>query len=358
MNKPVFIIAEAGVNHNGSLDMALELVDCAAAAAADAIKFQTFNANKLVTRNAPKADYQKRSTDANESQLDMLLSLQLSKADHRAIIDRCADREIQFLSTPFDHDSLSLLTETLGLSQIKLGSGELTNAPLLWDVGRAGVEVILSTGMGTLSEVEQALGVLALAMTNPDLQPSRRAFAEALTDPIAWTLLQDRVTLQHCTTEYPAAAEDTNLRVMDTLTQAFGLKVGYSDHTDGNAISLAAVARGACIIEKHFTLSRDLPGPDHAASLDPSKLANLVAEIRTVERAIGTGIKQPSAAERANRPVARKSLIAARDLPEGHVLKLADVEVKRPGDGRTPMEYWEVVGSVLNRSLAEGEAID
>lgn len=341
------IIAEAGVNHNGDLGIALELVDRAAEAGADIVKFQTFNASKLASASTPKAVYQTRTTDVGESQLAMLTRLQLSLNDHHAIIDRCKAREIEFLSTPFDADSLDLLVREIGQRRIKLGSGELTNAPLLWDVGRAGVEVILSTGMGTLAEVEEALGVLALAMKRPDARPSRAAFTDALTDPAVWHMLRDRVALLHCTTDYPAAVADTNLRAMDTMRLAFGLRVGYSDHTEGNTISVAAVARGAEIIEKHVTLDRSLPGPDHAASLEPNELEALVRGIRAVEKALGNGIKQPSASELANCAVARKSLVAARDLPAGHVLAEDDIAVKRPGGGRSPMDRWDVIGHQL-----------
>lgn len=349
------VIAEAGVNHNGSLDMALELVDRAAEAGADMVKFQTFNAAAMTAPQARKADYQLRQTDGGESQLDMLRRLQLSEADHRALIDRCAARGIAFLSSVFDIGSLRLLTDTFGQTQVKLGSGELTNAPLLWEIARGGTYVILSSGMATLAEIETALGVLALGYTDPDAAPGRAAFAAALKSPAAWEVLRDRVMLLHCTTEYPAAAGDTNLRALDTLHAAFGLVTGYSDHTEGDAITIAAVARGAAVIEKHFTLDRSLPGPDHAASLEPSELAALVRDIRRTESALGTGIKQPCAAEEKNRPIARKSLFAARDLPAGHVLTADDVAVMRPGTGADPMRLWDLVGTALPQAMAKGD---
>lgn len=355
----VLIIAEAGVNHNGSRDMALELVDAAAAAGADFAKFQTFKATSLASASAPKAAYQKRQTGFDETQLAMLERLELSVADHEALLERCAERSIAFLSTPFDPDSLKLLTKTFGLKRIKVGSGDLTTAPLLLDIARTGAEIILSTGMATLSEVEEALGVLAFGMiATEDAQPSRAAFAEVLTRRESWSVLRDRVTLLHCTTEYPSAAEDTNLRAMDTLRTAFGLRVGYSDHTEGTAISLAAVARGASVIEKHLTLDRRLPGPDHAASLEPDEMSSLVRDIRRVEAALGNGIKQPSTAELASRAVARKSLVASRDLPAGHVLRPEDLAVKRPGGGRPPVEFWEALGSTSLRAYRVGEALD
>ncbi|WPZ23581.1 N-acetylneuraminate synthase (plasmid) [Sulfitobacter faviae] len=351
------IIAEAGVNHNGDLGLALKLVDKAAEAGADYVKFQTFKATKLASAGAKKASYQIRTTDAAESQLAMLQRLELSVADHQTIMARCAEKGVRFLSTPFDIDSLALLTETFALSEFKLGSGELTNAPLLLAAGKSGRKIILSTGMGSLAEVEEALGVLAFAMCREAEPKGRTDFAEVLLDPAVWPVLAERVTLLHCTTEYPAAVEDTNLRAMETLRRAFGVKVGYSDHTIGEAVSIAAVALGASVLEKHFTLDRNLPGPDHAASLEPDELASLVNGVRVVERALGTGIKQPGAAEVANRAVARKSLLAARDLPEGHILSLEDISVKRPGDGISPMALWDMVGKVATRAIAEGEAL-
>lgn len=357
MTSSTLIIAEAGVNHNGDLAMALELVNKAAEAGADYVKFQTFRATKLASASAKKAGYQTRTTDGAENQLAMLQRLELSIADHEAIIARCADKGVRFLSTPFDLDSLALLTQTFALPEIKLGSGELTNAPLLLAAGRSGVKIILSTGMGSLAEVEEALGVLAFAMCREGQPKGRADFAEILLDPAVWPLLAKRVTLLHCTTEYPAAAEDTNLRAMNTMRRAFGLSVGYSDHTVGQAVSLAAVALGACVLEKHFTLDRTLPGPDHAASLEPDELTALVSGVRVVESALGTGIKQPGAAEVANRTVVRKSLLAARDLRKGHVLTLDDIAVKRPGDGISPMALWDMAGRVTARNVAEGETL-
>jgi len=357
MTKKTLIIAEAGVNHNGDADIALELVDCAAEAGADLVKFQTFNATKLASAAAPKAAYQTRQTDAAESQLEMLQRLQLTPEAHELIISRCADRGIEFLSTPFDSDSLDLLTRRFGLTRIKLGSGELTNAPLLLDAARSGARIILSTGMGTLSEVEEALGVLAFGLINDREPQTRSDFTDALHDRQAWELLRNRVTLLHCTTEYPAAAADTNLRAMDTMRAAFGLSVGYSDHTAGNAVSLAAVALGAEVLEKHFTLDRGLPGPDHAASLEPGELCALVREVRSVEVALGDGIKRPCYTELANRVVARKSLHAARNLPEGHILRPEDLTVMRPGEGLSPMALWDVAGRKINAGLAAGQQI-
>lgn len=357
MTPKTLIIAEAGVNHNGDIAMALNLVDYAAEAGADLVKFQTFNATKLASATAPKAAYQNRQTGAGESQLTMLQRLELSAEAHERIITRCVERGVGFLSTPFDADSLDLLTDRFGLTRIKLGSGELTNAPLLLAAARSGVEIILSTGMGTLSEVEEALGVIAFGLTRTDAPRSRADFATVLHAPQIWDKLRERVTLLHCTTEYPAAVADTNLRAMATMRAAFGLRVGYSDHTEGNAVSLAAIALGAKVLEKHFTLDRSLPGPDHAASLEPAELSALVRDVRDVECALGTGIKQPGVAELANRVVARKSVHITRNLPEGHVLSEADLSVMRPGDGLSPMALWDVIGTSTQRPFTAGEEL-
>lgn len=350
------IIAEAGVNHNGNTDMALQLVDRVAEAGADVVKFQTFRADLLARADAPKAGYQERTTGRIETQHQMLKRLELSAEAHHLVKERCAVRGIEFLSTAGETQSLTFLVDVLQQKRIKLGSGELTNAPLLLATARSGVGIILSSGMGTLAEVEAALGVLAYGMMG-GLEPSRHAFSQALHDPKAWELLRQKVVLLHCTTEYPAAVDQTNLRVMDTMSKAFGLPVGYSDHTEGLTISLAAVALGACIIEKHFTLDRNLPGPDHAASIEPKELAALVQGIRAVEASLGNGIKQPAGPELANRVVVRRSIVAARDLPVGQVLDPEDLTVLRPGDGLSPMSFWDVVGTRLMHPVKAGDQL-
>jgi len=346
------IIAEAGVNHNGDLGIALQLVDAAAAAGADYVKFQTFKADKIATASAAKADYQKAATDAAENQYEMLRRLEMSDVMHRAVIARCAERGIAFLSTAGETDSLAYLAEVLRLETIKLGSGELTNAPLLLAAARTGAKLWLSTGMGSLAEVEEALGVLAHGMICAEAPDCRAAFARALLSPKAWARLRERVVLLHCTTEYPAALEDTNLRAMDTMAAAFGLPVGYSDHTEGMAVSLAAVARGAVVIEKHFTLGRGMEGPDHSASVEPDELAALVSAIRAVELALGNGIKQPGAAEVRNRLIVRRSLVAAHLLTAGTLLSAADLTTKRPGNGLSSMDFWDCIGRRLTREVA------
>lgn len=362
MTKRTLIIAEAGVNHGGDLDCALALVDAAARAGADIIKFQTFSAAKLASPLAVQAAYQVRNTGVRESQLEMLRRLELSEDAHLRIIERCAAHGLGFLSSPFDLDSLDFLVSRCGLAQVKMGSGEITNAPLLLAAAERGLSVILSTGMSTLGEVEEALGVLAYGylrrLSGVTSDPSRHAFTASWQSPAARHLVQERVILLHCTTDYPAPYDEVNLRAMDTLHNAFGLDVGYSDHTEGIALAVAAVARGARVIEKHFTLDRDLPGPDHKASLEPDEFAALVVAVRQVEAALGDGIKTPRGVEISNIPVARKSLIAARDIAAGDILSGSDILIMRPGHGRSPMRYWETLGTRAERAYHAGEPLD
>ncbi len=358
MSMRAFIIAEAGVNHNGDMAMARRLVDAAAHAGADAVKFQSFRAGALASGSAPKADYQTRTTGAGEGQLEMLGRLELSVADHEMLIAHAAARGIAFMSSPFDAPSLELLTGRFGLETIKCASGELTNAPFLLAIARAARRVIVSTGMSDLAEVEEALGVLAYGFTAPaDALPGGEAFAEAYASDAGQRALRERVTLLHCTTEYPAPPAEVNLRAMEALS-AFGVPVGYSDHTRGIHISLAAVARGARMIEKHFTLDRALPGPDHAASLAPHELTELVSQIREVEQALGDGIKRPTASEWRNRDVARKSLVAAEAIEAGEPFTARNLTCKRPGSGASPSRYWELLGTPATRRYAADELID
>jgi N-acetylneuraminate synthase len=342
------IIAEAGVNHSGHLETALALVDAAAGAGADIVKFQTFNANSLAGRSARKADYQQRTTDASETQLAMLQRLELPQSAHHALIVRAKERGIEFLSTPFDGQSLEFLL-SLHLPRIKIGSGDLTNAPLLHSVAKAGAPLILSTGMATLGEVEEALGVLAHGYSADHGAPGIAAFRSAWRDRAARQHLARHVSLLHCTTEYPCPPGDVNLAAMATMRAAFQLPVGYSDHTDGIEVSLAAVALGANIIEKHLTLDRNAEGPDHAASLEPTDFKRMVSAIRNIEGALGDGVKAPKESEIKNIPVARKSIVAARPLKAGEVLGPADITTKRPGSGRSPLEYWSLVGTTVSR---------
>jgi N-acetylneuraminate synthase len=350
-----FIIAEAGVNHNGSMDMARRLIDAAVEAGVDAVKFQTFRADRLVTRSAPKAGYQQRSTSASESQFDMIKALELGPAEHEALMAYAARAKIEFLSTPFDSESLALLGR-LGVRTIKVSSGDLTNAPFLLEIAGVAERVILSTGMSTLSEIEAALGVIAFGIARPPgAEPGRASFERAFASAEGRGALAARVHLLHCTTEYPAPVDEVNLRAMETMTSAFGLPVGYSDHTRGIHIPIAAVARGATMIEKHFTLDRTLEGPDHAASLEPGELRAMVAGIRDVERSLGDGIKRPTASEWGNRDVARKSLVAAHALAAGEPLAIA---CKRPGTGISPFDFWKMRSRTAQRAYAEDEALD
>ena len=356
----VFIIAEAGVNHNGDKDMALRLIDAAADAGADAVKFQTFKAEELASAAAPKADYQNQPTDSGETQLEMLKSLELPWGMHRDLMDHCAKRGITFLSTPFDTASLAFLTGTLKLDTLKIPSGEITNGPLLLAAGKSGCDIILSTGMSALDEVEEALGVLAFGMTN-DGQPSQDAFKDAFKDAFAsdagQSALKKKMTLLHCTTEYPAPFADANLNAMHTMSKAFGIKIGFSDHTPGIAVSLAAVALGAEVIEKHFTMDRTLPGPDHKASLEPDALKAMVEGIRSVEVALGDGTKSPQPSELGNRNIVRKSLVALKPIKAGEAFTPENLGTKRPGTGASPMDYWGKLGQAAERDVNEGELI-
>lgn len=327
----VFIIAEAGVNHNGSLDLALRLADAAKASGADAVKFQTFRADLIATRSAHKAPYQERTTAHAESQFEMLQRLELDALAHNRLIEHCRQIGIQFLSSPFDAQSADLLA-TMDVSLYKVPSGEITNLPFLKHLARKGRPLILSTGMSTLGEVEEAVNVLQAAGAS-------------------------KLTLLHCVTEYPAPYAEVNLRAMHTLKSAFGLPVGYSDHTPGIDIAIAAVALGAEVIEKHLTLDRSLLGPDHAASLEPSELQQMVVAIRHVEAALGTGIKAPAPCELPNLSVARKSVVAARLLPAGHQLRIGDLDIKRPGNGLAPKLLPELIGRTLRAGLAKDEII-
>lgn len=349
------IIAEAGVNHNGSLERALEMVAMAAEAGADAIKFQTFKAEQMVTAEAPRAAYQARALGAGD-QLSMLRALELADADFARLAERCGELGIAFLSTAFEPAGLAMLLG-LGMERVKIPSGELTNPLLLLAAALTGRPVILSTGMATLDEIRTALGVLAFGLLGLD-DPHPAAFARAFADPAGQARLMERVTLLHCTSEYPAAPETINLRAMATLAETFGLPIGLSDHSQGIAVPQGAVALGARVIEKHVTLDRRLPGPDHEASLEPDELAAMVAGIRTIEAALGDGLKQPTDGERDTARVARRSLVAARPIAAGDVLTARDLALRRPGEGCSPMAYWDLLGRPAGRAYAPGEGLD
>ena len=327
------IIAEAGVNHNGDLALARQLIDVAAVAGADLVKFQTFTADRLATRAAQRADYQNRSTGTKESQHEMLSRLELTDAMHHELIAHCAMRKIGFFSTGFDIESVDLLVRH-GQNHFKIPSGEITNLPYLRHIGRLGRSVILSTGMANLGEIEAAIDALEAAGT-----------------PRAM------LTVLHCTTEYPTPMAEVNLRAMLSIHAAFGVAVGYSDHTQGIEVAIAAVAMGATVIEKHFTLDRNLPGPDHKASLEPAELNAMVAAIRNIEVALGDGIKRPSPSEARNRPVVRKSLVASRAITSGALFTAENITAKRPATGISPMRWDEVMGKTALRDFGPDELI-
>jgi N-acetylneuraminate synthase len=329
------IIAEAGVNHNGDLELAKTLIAEAAAAGADVVKFQTFQAKNLVVASAPKAEYQKKATQSSESQFEMIHKLELSGSDHEVLIEECRRHGIGFCSTAFDQQSFDMLAELGCLDLIKIPSGELTNLPLLRYMTRLGKPVLLSTGMATLGEIESALDVIERAGTP-----------------------RNRITILHCTTEYPTPMEDVNLRALATLKQAFNLEVGYSDHTAGIEVPIAAVALGATVIEKHFTHDRNLPGPDHRASLEFEELKAMVDGIRNIERALGDGIKRPSSSEQKNRPIARKSIVARHAIKAGELFSADNLTTKRPGTGISPMLWDDLIGKPARRDYATDDIIE
>jgi N,N'-diacetyllegionaminate synthase len=334
MPSRTLIIAEAGVNHNGDLSLAKQLIDVASDAGADLIKFQTFNAERLVTRTAAKAGYQLEATGSGESQLEMLRRLELDEDAHRQLIEYCAKRKVGFFSTAFDVESVDQLIQ-LGVRQFKIPSGEITNLPYLRHIGRLGTAVILSTGMATMDEIRAALEILEDAGTP-----------------------RSQITVLHCTTEYPTPMSEVNLRAMQSIASAFGVGVGYSDHTRGIEVAIGAVALGACVIEKHFTLSRDLPGPDHKASLEPDELKAMVAAIRNIEFALGDGVKRVTDSENRNRPVARKSLVARVEIKAGTAYSVHNITSKRPGTGISPMLWDEVIGRTAPRDYSIDEMIE
>ena len=330
----VLIIGEAGVNHNGDLNIARKLIDVAVEAGVDMVKFQTFITEEGITGNAEKAKYQLSTTDKKETQFEMLKKLELDREAHEELIRHCNHKGIRFLSTAFDHPSIDLLNE-LNIPLYKVPSGEITNLPYLRHIGRMGKPVILSTGMATLKEVEDAINVLRESGTP-----------------------KGEITVLHCNTSYPTPMEDVNLKGMLTIRDELEVKVGYSDHTLGIEIPIASVAMGASVIEKHFTLDRGMEGPDHKASLDPCELKAMVNAIRNIENALGDGVKRPSSSEMKNKSVARKSIVAARDILEGEIFTKEDLAVKRPGTGISPMKWDEIIGTIAQRDFSKDEAIE
>jgi len=329
----VFIIAEAGVNHNGSVDLAKKLIDVASISGADAVKFQTFKAENLIVKNTQKADYQKQTTDASESQLDMIKKLELDLDSHKELIAYCQKKDIMFLSTPFDHESIDLLSD-LGLQIFKIPSGEITNLPYLRHIGSLDKKVVLSTGMSKLGEVGNALDILINAGTS-----------------------KDNITVLHANTMYPTPMEDVNLNAMLTIQKEFGVDIGYSDHTLGIEVDIAAVAMGASCIEKHFTLDKTMNGPDHKASLEPEELKAMVGAIRNIEKALGSFEKKPSPSETVNIDVVRKSIVVKTNINKGDILDENNLCVKRPGNGVSPMKWDEVIGAISSKDYNADELI-
>jgi N,N'-diacetyllegionaminate synthase len=334
MSRKTLIIAEAGVNHNGDLELAKQIVKAAANAGADLVKFQTFTAERLAIDSAPKADYQNQTTDQKQSQFAMLRQLELTAEMHEQLIVYCSKQGIGFFSTGFDLQSVDYLA-SLGADRFKIPSGEITNLPYLRHVGAFGKPLILSTGMATLGEIEAALDACEIAGTP-----------------------RSRVTVLHCNTEYPTPMSDVNLRAMCSIRDAFGVAVGYSDHTLGIEVPIAAVALGARVIEKHLTLDRNLPGPDHKASLEPDEFAAMVRAIRNIEQAMGDGTKRPSPSESKNKSIARKSLVAARSIKAGERFTPENLTAKRPGTGVSPMRWDEVMGRTATRNYGADEMIE
>ena len=333
LDKKTFIIAEAGVNHNGSLELAKELIDVAANAGADAVKFQTFKAKNLVSKHAEKADYQKETTSKHESHFEMIKKLELNLDMHIELISYCKTKDIMFLSTPFDQDSIKLLSE-LGLEIFKIPSGEITNLPYLRQTGKLRKKIILSTGMSDIGEIEDALDILIENGTK-----------------------KDDITILHANTMYPTPMEDVNLRAMITIGSTFDISFGYSDHTLGIEVDIAAVAMGASCIEKHFTLDKNMQGPDHKASLEPHELVKMVKSIRNIELALGSSIKKASNSEKPNMIIARKSIIANTNIKKGDVFSENNITIKRPGNGINPMKWDDIIGSISLKDYNEDELI-
>jgi len=358
MMQKVCVIAEAGVNHNGSEELAFKLVDAAYQAGADIVKFQTFKAKNLVTSSAKQAEYQKKNSKKEESQLSMLSRLELNYEVHHKLIKYCSELGIEFLSTAFDLQSLLFLVDELGLKKLKIPSGEITNAPLVLAHARTGCDLIVSSGMATLAELESVLGVIAFGYITPkDEKPSIEGFQRAYHSVEGRKALDKKVTLLHCTTEYPAPLEEINLRAIETMSAAFKLPVGYSDHSEGIIVPIAAVARGVTLIEKHFTLDKTMEGPDHKASLDPFELQEMVSSIRNIERILGNGVKYPFPSELKNKLVARKSLAANVAIKKGDVFTESNLVVKRPELGMSPYKYWSLLGTVAERDFEQGDVI-
>ena len=349
-----YIIAEIGVNHNGSVHRAKDMIKIAAEAQVDAVKFQIFSAKKLVTTLAKKADYQKDIQFPEESQLEMLKKLELGHQDIKELKNYTESCGLDFLATPFDLESLCFLIDTLSVDQLKLGSGDLTNGPLLWEAAASGLPLILSTGMAKISEIETALQVVFFARSK---QAPENIFHNEFSLDIAKEYLNN-IILLHCTSAYPTPLEDVNLNAMATMKQRWNLPVGYSDHTEGINVSIIAATQGACVIEKHFTLDRTLPGPDHFASIEPDELKNMVNNIREIDQISGDGEKKARPSEKNTREIARRSLVAARPIALGAPFTKQNIAILRPGDGMSPMLFWQLLKNKSSKKYNKGDLIN
>lgn len=351
-----FIIAEAGVNHNGSIELAYQLVDEAKQAGADAVKFQTYKTENLVTKKAQQADYQMENTGEFSSQYEMLKNLELSYEDFKSLKSYCDEKDITFLSTPFDLESVDFLIHDLGIDIIKIPSGEITNAPYLYKIASSGVKIIISTGMATIEEIHHSLAFIAYGLAGETNINSMNAKSFYQTEK-AKTLLRDNVKILHCTTEYPAPLNEVNLNAIDALEEEFALEIGLSDHSEGILVPIAAIGKGASVIEKHFTLDKTMSGPDHKASLNPCELKEMVSSIRNIEQALGEKKKSPAPSELKNKKVARKSLVTLKPVKKGERFTVENLTVKRPGTGIEPYYYWDYIGRVADRNYEEDEII-
>ena len=364
MAEKVLIIAEAGVNHNGSLERAIQMVDVAKECGADIVKFQTFSADKLARKDAQLAEYQKTGDGDTRSQWDLLKGLELSHGEFAALRDHCKKIGIGFLSTGFDLDELQFLIDELHIPLVKVASGDLTFAPMLFEAGLSGLPVILSTGMADLDEIEKALRFIAVGVgvhagfLEVETLPTADGLTRAWADERVQALMKDRVTVLHCTTQYPAEFDILNLKAIEVIAERFGLPVGYSDHSLGTLASVLAVGLGATVIEKHFTLDKTMEGPDHSASLDPAELASLVSQIRQATVILGEPVKQMQPIEVSNKAAVRRSLVARHPIAAGQVIREADLECRRPGAGRTSFDFYEVVGTVATQAYGVGDYVE
>jgi N-acetylneuraminate synthase len=358
MKNHTYIIAEAGVNHNGSLDLAFDLVDAAVNAGVNAVKFQTYKTENLVTKHAKQAKYQVKNIGEETSQFDMLKKLELSYDEFDQIKAYCDKKKIEFLSTPFDRESVDFLVNEIGIKTVKIPSGELTNIPFIHYIATKRKPIILSTGMSTIKDIHESLSFIAFGLAYPNEKVEIEAVHSFYHTSEAKNWLGNYVTILHCTTEYPTPYTDINLRAMDHIKREFQVNVGLSDHSEGIYVPIAAIARGAQIIEKHFTISRSLPGPDHSASLEPAELTEMVKAIRLIEQSLGNSEKKPTKKEQQNQIAARKSLVAAMSIQVGQIFTEENITIKRPGSGMEPSRLWSIIGKTASKSYEEDELID